>query len=100
MLWRGSGKERRVGWSGCEYDLSRFSCWDSGLGGRERERGRAEAEADPIRFLVAFLSFRMATCSTPAGWVPQFLTDRSVAGEVAKDVPLFLEWVEKGRPGI
>ena len=41
----------------------------------------------------------MMTCSTPAGWVPQFLTDKSVAGEVAKDVKMFEDWVQKGRPG-
>jgi len=61
VLWRGSGKERRVGWSGCEYDLSRFSCWDSGLGGRERE--------EELKLKLKLIRFASSSPFFFSGWL-------------------------------
>ncbi|KDQ18151.1 hypothetical protein BOTBODRAFT_551693 [Botryobasidium botryosum FD-172 SS1] len=43
------------------------------------------------------VEWRMATCSTPGGWIPQFLSEMAIPGAIAKDVPHFLEWVKKNR---
>lgn len=34
----------------------------------------------------------MATSSTSGGNIPQFIVERSLPGEITKDVPAFLKW--------
>lgn len=34
----------------------------------------------------------MATSSTPAGNIPQFVAERSMAGKISEDVPHFIKW--------
>jgi len=39
------------------------------------------------------VEWRMATCSSAGGLIPQFLTDFALPEAVSKDVPLFLKWI-------
>ncbi|KIM20132.1 hypothetical protein M408DRAFT_334124, partial [Serendipita vermifera MAFF 305830] len=46
------------------------------------------------------VNWRMITTSTPGGWVPQFLAELSIPGQIAKDVSHFLAWLEKNPTGM
>ncbi|KAK6456313.1 uncharacterized protein RJT20DRAFT_147912 [Scheffersomyces xylosifermentans] len=41
------------------------------------------------------LKWTMCTCSTPGGLIPNWLTNASINGAIAKDVPSFLNWIDK-----
>lgn len=37
---------------------------------------------------------RMITTSTPGGYIPQFIVERTLPGKIAEDVPSFLRWLK------
>ncbi|THH07286.1 hypothetical protein EW145_g3479 [Phellinidium pouzarii] len=41
--------------------------------------------------------WRMATSSTPGGSIPGFLAQASAPGQIAQDVPMFLNWLNRRR---
>jgi len=41
------------------------------------------------------VEWRMATCLTPGGSIPQFLTELSIPGQIAKDVPHLIHWLKQ-----
>jgi len=43
------------------------------------------------------VTWSMATTSTPAGSIPSFVVERTLPGQIANDVPHFLEWLHKKR---
>ncbi|CAL1705144.1 unnamed protein product [Somion occarium] len=45
----------------------------------------------------AKVEWRMATSSTPGGSIPQFITERTMAGKISEDVPHFLKWLKSHR---
>ncbi len=50
--------------------------------------GAQEAGAPPVEW-------RMAVQSDPAGSIPTFLTEKSMAGKIAVDVPSYVKWVRE-----
>lgn len=45
-------------------------------------------------FIDDKLNWLMCTCSTPGGWIPNWMVNLSITGAIAKDVPSFLDWAE------
>ncbi|KAH8106798.1 hypothetical protein BXZ70DRAFT_1003701 [Cristinia sonorae] len=43
------------------------------------------------------VEWRMATCSTPGGSIPQFVAERTMPGKISDDVPHFLRWLHAGK---
>ncbi|KAK7693757.1 hypothetical protein QCA50_003329 [Cerrena zonata] len=43
------------------------------------------------------VEWHMATSSTPGGSIPTFVTERSMPGQIAQDVPHFLKWLKSTR---
>jgi len=48
----------------------------------------AEIEGDKVEW-------RMATCSTPGGFIPRILSEFTIPGQIAKDVPHLIRWLEQ-----
>ncbi|KIM20131.1 hypothetical protein M408DRAFT_148686 [Serendipita vermifera MAFF 305830] len=46
------------------------------------------------------INWRMITTSTPGGYIPQFVVDRSLPAKIAEDVPAFLKWLSEHPSGI
>ncbi|ABN67488.2 hypothetical protein PICST_62209 [Scheffersomyces stipitis CBS 6054] len=46
-----------------------------------------DAESNDLKWI-------MCTCSTPGGSIPDWLTNMTINGAIAKDVPSFLNWVD------
>lgn len=44
------------------------------------------------------LDWTMCTCSTPGGFIPDWITKLSIKKAISKDVPSFLDWLEKNSP--
>jgi hypothetical protein len=37
----------------------------------------------------------MITTSTPGGYIPQFIVERTIPGKIKEDVPAYLDWLTK-----
>ncbi|TCD62180.1 hypothetical protein EIP91_007264 [Steccherinum ochraceum] len=44
------------------------------------------------------VEWRMATCSTPGGNIPQFVAEKTMASKISEDVPHFIRWLRVGNP--
>jgi len=59
---------------------------------RFRELESEEGEDGRGGYVV---EWRMATCSTPGGLIPTWISERSIPSEIMKDVPALITWIKK-----
>ncbi|KAF8212061.1 hypothetical protein K438DRAFT_2010351 [Mycena galopus ATCC 62051] len=56
-------------------------------------RGRYVSVERILELEDGTIEWRMATSSTPGGSIPTFIAERSMAGQIAADVPHFMKWL-------